>query len=366
MKLSELVAYRNLLQKSLPQSVANSVDRLIDPVTSATMSQNTHWPDLGQQLNQARVDLLHQAEQYHAAVREVIGSLQKQIQAMESQYMVNSYKLYDEQLKRNRIDDRLDLILERNLKLSTDAQDIVANRIITKGDWHRPAMILRPLHEAWTKHLVACDPLYLVDERPDVLELAKSPFGTEYQRRIRCYNIDEDPEQDIFRVLPDEQFGFVLIYNYFHYRPFEVIRAYLTSLWKKLVPGGVVGFTFNDCDRPGAVALAENFYMCYTPGNLVYALVESLGYEIKEKIELDEAVTWIEIARPGSRPSLRGGQSLATIHELSKAVDDLGLNIYTSKQHRALLKQARKLGIDDIDTMSINMLEKIINERKTQ
>lgn len=365
MKLSELVAYRNLLRKSLSSSVTDRVDRVIDPVTSASMLCPISLEHLQCALNQARTDLLQQSLHYQDSVQAVIDSLQQQISTMELGYMVNSYKLYDQQLKRDRIDDRLDLIIERDLRLHHDAEAIVEARIVNKGDWHRPALIIRPIHSAWTKHLVACDPLYLVDVRPDVLELAKQAFGPDYQRRLRCYTIDEDHELHMFRALPDDQFGFVLIYNYFHYRPFEVIRTYLTALSKKLVPGGVIGFTFNDCDRAGAVALAENFYMCYTPGNLVRALVERLGYEIKEFMELDEAVTWIEIARPGHRPSLRGGQALATIHELSKTIGDHDLNTYNIKQH-TLVRRAHELGIQSAESLPVDMLEKLINERKQQ
>lgn len=367
MKLSQLVSYRNLLKKLLPPSVPDKVDRLIDPLTTSVISQGDQFDQVNHIIADARTELLAHAERYQTAVQSVIDLLQTEIRDREPDYMVKSYKLYEEQLKRNRSDDRLEVILERDLALAETAKEIIVNRIINKGDWHRPAMIVRPIDHALTKYLVACDPLYLVDVRPDLLELAKSPFNVEYQRRIRCYTIDEDDTQDIFEILPDEQFGFVLVYNYFHYRPFEIIRAYLTSLYKKLVPGGVIGFTFNDCDRAGAVDLAEKFYMCYTPGNLVYALVESLGFEIKERIELDEAVTWVEIAKPGLRPSLRGGQGLATIHPLlSKAVDKADLNIYTNKQHRALVKQACKLGVQNADTLDISALEKIINERKTQ
>ena len=71
--------------------------------------------------------------------------------------------------------------------------------------------------------------------------------------------------------------------------------------------------TFNDCDRAKAVMLVEHHYCCYTPGYLVRELAQSLGYEIAFAWNDQGPTTWLELRRPGERPSLRGGQALAKI-----------------------------------------------------
>ena len=91
------------------------------------------------------------------------------------------------------------------------------------------------------------------------------------------------------------------------------MRAYLTEIYQKLRPGGVMAFTFNDCDRAGAVKNAENFFMCYTPGSMLQSLCESLGFVMRYRYDVDAATTWMELEKPGIKPSLRGGQALAEL-----------------------------------------------------
>ena len=74
-----------------------------------------------------------------------------------------------------------------------------------------------------------------------------------------------------------------------------------------------MAFTFNDCDRAGGVELVERHFMCYTPGSMIVALCESLGFEIQQRYQIDASNTWLELQRPGELTSLRGGQSLAKI-----------------------------------------------------
>ncbi len=91
------------------------------------------------------------------------------------------------------------------------------------------------------------------------------------------------------------------------------MRGYLGEIYAKLRPGGVLAFTFNDADRRGAVDLAERNMNCYTPGRLVTGICENLGFKIEQKHIISAAATWIELRKPGIKPSLRGGQALAEL-----------------------------------------------------
>jgi hypothetical protein len=75
----------------------------------------------------------------------------------------------------------------------------------------------------------------------------------------------------------------------------------------------VIALTYNDCSRPGGARLAENNYASYIPGAMLRSFAESLGYVITYSIDLNQAVTWMELEKPGELTSLRGGQALAKI-----------------------------------------------------
>ena len=113
--------------------------------------------------------------------------------------------------------------------------------------------------------------------------------------------------------IPDNQFGFCLAYNFFNYKPIEVIEVYLKEIHAKLKPGGTVALTFNDCDRSDGTELFERSFMCYTPGHALISRIESIGYEITYNFRTDSSNTWLEIKKPGELTSMRGGQSLAKI-----------------------------------------------------
>ena len=77
-----------------------------------------------------------------------------------------------------------------------------------------------------------------------------------------------------------------------------------------------MAFNFNDCDYASGVLLAEHFYSCYTPGKLVKQYIESIGYETLYEAHTVDGLHWLEIKKPGTLQSIRGGQTLATIHQI--------------------------------------------------
>ena len=211
----------------------------------------------------------------------------------------------------NRINNE---ILSRNLNVLESAKNTIVSRILSYADWHYPAAIIRPGHEDFITHLVANDPLYLIDEHKDLLLPAMNKFNQQYQNRLRPYVIDESTGTNILNRLPDNQFSFFLAYNYFDYKPLDIIKIYLEEIFEKLRPGGTLGMTFNDCDYTGAVSRVENCTGCYTPGRMIVEHCAKIGYTEIFKLASNESSTWVELQKPGCLSSLRGGQTLAKIH----------------------------------------------------
>jgi hypothetical protein len=125
--------------------------------------------------------------------------------------------------------------------------------------------------------------------------------------------IDEFNNRPIFEKLPQQQFGFVYGFDYFNFRPLEILKHYLLEVFGLLKPGGTFFFNFNDCDRQGGVALTEHNFCCYTPAKLIYEYATKLGYDISHQEIIDGASTWVELKKPGQLTSIRGGQALAGI-----------------------------------------------------
>jgi SAM-dependent methyltransferase len=203
-------------------------------------------------------------------------------------------------------------------------------------------MVIRPAYSPWLEDLVALDPLYFVDTNPDLFESTKTLFTPEYQRRLRFYVIEE--YAPFFENFPKGQFGFVYAFHYFNNKPWEIIKQYLDEIFGLLRPGGSCLFSFNDCDQWTAVGLAEKHSACYTPGRLLRTHIADLGYEITYDHRVQSDTMWLEIKKPGTLDSLRGGQALAGI--LRKPVDKSLKELYNAMKLDQLVELADFLKVD--------------------
>jgi SAM-dependent methyltransferase len=252
--------------------------------------------------------------EYDQAIDVILDRVQRDIDVMETRYFADSQRLYENDFRH----EQPDYVLDRRLQFDASTREYLLGRIQLFSDWRHAGMILHPGREDWVEHLVGCDPLYLVDVNTELLIPARDRFNEQYRKRLRLYSIRESTDPDMMSRIPQSQFGYCLAYNFFNYRPMEIVEAYLTQIYQRLRPGGVLAFTFNDCDRHGAVELTERFFMCYTPGSLIEALCDRLGFVTREKRILDNASTWLEVAKPGNFSTLRGGQTLARVVADSK------------------------------------------------
>jgi hypothetical protein len=161
--------------------------------------------------------------------------------------------------------------------------------------------------------MVPLDPLYLVDHHEELFEPSVANFTPEYQRRLRQYVVSDRTHEAYFTKLPQGQFGLIFAYNFFNFKPIEIIRQYITELFGLMRPGGTLIMTYNNCDRAQGVGLVERGFMCYTPKKLIVAHAESVGFECDFEHDGAGDVSWLEFRKPGEITSLRGGQTLAKI-----------------------------------------------------
>jgi hypothetical protein len=164
---------------------------------------------------------------------------------------------------------------------------------------------------------IQLDPLYIVDQTQELIDPAVSRFNETYRARLRPYVINEH-DTKILGSLPNNQFGLIFAYNYFNFKPMELIQQYLEELYEKLRSGGTVIMTYNDCDLAHGVALAEQHFMCYTPGSQIVKIAESTGFYVTYRHTGSGDLAWIELQRPGEIVSLRGRQTLAKVVARSK------------------------------------------------
>jgi SAM-dependent methyltransferase len=309
MKLSKLVNYRNQLEDMSCVTSSRNTDLEIEKITHLIDTQSIEVSNFSKELKQKHQNIKNSFQEFESSLNSLKASVNELIESTEKPWFAESYRLYEQEM----VNETAEYILNRRPEILPETEQFYCTRIVRYNNWKHPAMVIRPGRESYIHELLALDPLYLVDESYELLEPAITQFNEQYQNRLRPYTINERNSEKILEKLPDGQFGLVFAYNFFNFRPFEVIRKYLLEIYEKLRPGGFLVMTFNDCDRDKGVMLVEQHFCCYTPGYLIRELIQSLGYEIVFSWTDQGPSTWLELRKPGKFESLRGGQALAKI-----------------------------------------------------
>jgi SAM-dependent methyltransferase len=301
-KLSELVNFKNQLDLMSTDALRDTNNQELDKITQLFSLEN--YNNL---LDQRKIDIQKSFDAFELELEKLKDIVKQEISVLEKPEFQKSYILYE-----GEFGNSAEYILNLR-KHKIPNPELFQARLSRYIDWQHSAMIIRPGIENFIDSMVALDPLYLVDLSHDYLAPALSKFNSQYQNRLRTYTVKEDLDQEILGQIPNDQFAVCFAYNYFNFRPFEILKKYLDEIYQKLTPGGVLVMTFNDCDRASAVQLVENFYCCYTPGYLIRELALSIGYEIEYSWNDPGPTTWLELKKPGTMTSLKGGQTLAKV-----------------------------------------------------
>jgi SAM-dependent methyltransferase len=264
-------------------------------------------------------------ESFNATVTALKTLVDANIVVWGEYYYKKTSELYIQVLENNSGQQ----VVQEDPSLPADVESYLRARLSRYADWHFPGAIIRPGTGRWIENLVALDPLYLVDTSRDLVQSSLEGFDEQYQSRVRFYPLHEDVHSDhkLKRTrtstlctepqsnhgLPLNQFWIVFAYNFLNYKPLHVIIQYLRWVYSLLRPGGSFVFTFNDCDKWAGVDLAERYSAAYTPGKMVFANCQEIGFTIINCYDIDGASTWVELAKPGAVETRRGGQSLAKI-----------------------------------------------------
>jgi SAM-dependent methyltransferase len=312
----------------------------ITKITHTVQHSEIQIDDHAARLISIQQDLEESLKQYEQRLTHLRQEVRSLIEQHEHKYFEDSTNTYQQGMRH----DTPAQILARKPNIDPDNQSLLESRVKTHTNWQFPGMVIRPAHNHWIEDLVALDPLYLVDTQPDLFAPVIGLFTTEYQRRLRYYVIEEYTSNRIFWNLPQEQFGVVYAFNYFNFKPWEVVKQYLDEIFALLRPGGSFLFSFNDCDNWRAVGLAEHHYCCYIPGRLLRKHVLDLGYEITDDHQTHTGPVWMEIRKPGVLASIRGGQALASI--FNKIVDKPLKELYNAMDLGQLVELADFLKVD--------------------
>lgn len=310
MNLSQIVQFKNLIDSLAVDPVGSEAVRHFENLLyHAGNNIELRMESDIKNLERDFESIQQSVESFRQSFSNVSKSLQQLIESRDQIMYNHSVKVYQEEFSQ----DTIAHLLDRKLLIDPESETVMRARLKNHADWRLPGMIIRPRTEDYINDMVALDPLYLVDHDLELVRPVTEQYLPEYQRRLRMYTINDYAERPIFRNFPKGQFGVIFVYNYFNYKPLSVINDYLAEMFQLLRPGGILMFTYNNCDLWHCVSFAEKNYMCYTPGMKIWNLARDHGYIVNFEHNGLLDAKWIELKKPGDLTSIKGGQSLAKI-----------------------------------------------------
>lgn len=261
------------------------------------------------------VSINDNSQKINPSVATAITEIDKEITRLAQPYYQSGYIINDAPAPIQVTIDNEQLI--RVLPLDEGSKGMLLNIARGYTDWHYPTLEIGPGHGEWTEHLIAGDPLYIVDIRQGYIDSTLSKFNDVYKRRIRPYVVKEGEGNNFvdLSVLPQEQFGFVFAWNVFNYFPLVELTSYLREVWNVLRPGGVMMFSYNNCDIPICAYNVEVGFKSWMTKNLLIDTCKNLGFDIIDAQSASgaEEVHWIEIKKPGKLRTVKAHQAMGRI-----------------------------------------------------
>jgi hypothetical protein len=308
MKISDYVNARNNLKKILEITEHNEIwhgyfGRVVQGIVDYVFLRDRFETSIQAKSSELAKNLT----EIEAEIHRAIDYCNECIQSQEAEYHRLSRDLYGATVAI----ETDQMIFNKPLIVDQDLLDSVFSRVASYSDWKFPAILVRPGAENFVSKLLASDPLYLLDTRKSLLQPTVDKFPPPYNNRLRLYECIED--DSLLCQIPNNQYNLIVVWNFFNYRPADLVCKYIKLFEQKLRPGGIIAFSYNDCDYPGAARLAEKKLATYVTGSSIKAYLDELNLEVIIE-ETDEGnFYWIEAKKPGELFSLRGGQCLAQI-----------------------------------------------------
>lgn len=312
-KLTQLVHLREQLTQSYdPAPTANELIHLTDRIDSIMAE------DVSKDHRDLLENFLCDFDELHIRLQENKNKFNAIIDKINSEIGNEGTKFFSDNYGLElRVEAEATNIIRnvRVMELSESLQSEILSRVQMYGDWHYPGLEIGCRDGEWTRHLVANDPLYIVDHYREFLDSTQSKFTPEYQNRIRPYLIQD---QDL-SALPQGQMGFVFCWNYLNYRSLDTVKEYLKLVKDLLRPGGTFMFSYNNGDIPECAGYADGHWMSYIPKSMLLPMCEMLGYDVILARDIrgeGTSISWLELRKPGELETVKAHQVMGEIRQI--------------------------------------------------
>jgi len=319
--LRNLVKYKQMVESINFDTVRRDINSRLSEVSNDLDLHEFDAHNLKDSMLHKHLKVLDILEDWSLNLNTFREEIAKLATTLEEPYYEKSKEIYKMRMN-DSVQDKMDRQIFSNILYNQEFKTLLQDRISIYADAQYAGLQIAPGNGDITNLLVSCNPLYLMDESEDMFRHIRNWREPAYQRRLRYYKIDEK-EDDILNEIPRNQLGLIVALNWFNFRPMKIIKKYLQSMMQVLRPGGVIIFTYNNCDYPKAIDKVDEMYYCYSTSIQVKDTCRQIGYNIIESFdkgydELDMGISWLEIKKPGKRTTIRRTETMGQIKNLGE------------------------------------------------
>lgn len=191
--------------------------------------------------------------------------------------LAKSREMTDDLLAKD-LDQRRDFV-----KLNWLHEDDVENlqKVLVKYTSNTiPALDLFPGTGQFLPYVVACEPLYIVDRFPEIIDEAANILNNDFykDRRIAKYTVQDFDVSN----LPHDSFGLIYCFNEFFYADQGYVIGWAREVYKLLHNGGRFIFNFLPHDQDWAIRYNLNLNFSVIDYKDVINELQNLGFVIED------------------------------------------------------------------------------------
>ena len=312
MNLSQLVSIKKSIQNINFADANKLLATLSKSINVGLLDIEQNYPDESNALRESYSGLDNTLDNIKNKIEDLVKVIDAEIDRRASHYRIRG-SILDGIPVVEKLNAEAEIRTRIRLFPPDIKYDIVsAIRLYTSNQY--PVLELGPGTGQFTKYLVAGDPLYLVDINQEFLDKSLEQFTYEYRKRVRTYQIDAHGFGDNdLSCLPQNQIGFVLAIDLMDFYTWDFVSDYLKNIYEVLRPGGVLLFTYNNCEEGSAVIAVERGLRGWATETDLRKLCSHIGYEIIETKNIPGHTYWAVIKKPGKLETIKIQQALGEI-----------------------------------------------------
>lgn len=136
-------------------------------------------------------------------------------------------------------------VLERAAawRTSKEVKDEIGGLLGQYVDWRFPVLYLEPNIAELTRYIVSGEPFYIVDDWEASIDQVVQQLTPEMFNKLHCYT-----KNSAIEYIPDDSIGLAVTWNNFRFKRINSIAADIELMSRKLLPGGIMLFDFNNGD----------------------------------------------------------------------------------------------------------------------